>query len=194
MPNLKFLLPREAIKSVLFRREGFYGSSGAQNERPLCLTPCFAWGCGCSASVRTEIPVFQPSWLSHPALSERADPFFRNGSATWLWYSAWISDQTNQEGKMIQHTWQACAVSAGTSYIYTFTATAVRSPGITGQWKDPRGRRTEVWLCPLALVWPHASHSASRRLFLYLKTKGRWDYNRYQSHCIWGYCEYQILS
>lgn len=38
----------------------------------------------------------QSSWLAHPTPSESVEPFFRNGSATWLGYCAWIWDQTNK--------------------------------------------------------------------------------------------------
>lgn len=168
--KVEIVLRWEAMKSVPFGREGFYGSSRAQSERPLCLIPCFAWGYGCSTSARTEIPVLQSSWLSHPVPSECVEPFLRNSHATSLWYCAWISDHTNQGEK--KNPTDMAGMCRNTAYI--FTTTAVSSPSITGQCKDPRGR-TEFWHCHLVLVWPYASHSASKRQFLYLKKKGGGD-------------------
>lgn len=46
-------------------------------------------------------------------------------------------------------------------------------PGVTGQCKDPRGRRTEFWHCHLASVWPHAKHSDPMGCFSIWKQRGR---------------------
>ena len=97
--EVEVLLWWEAMHSIPSRTEGFYGSSRAQSERPLCLIPCFAWGCGCFASARSEIPVLPSSWLDHPAPSECGGPFSRSRNATWLWCCAWTADQTHQEEK-----------------------------------------------------------------------------------------------
>lgn len=79
---------------------------------------------------------------------ECVEPFFRNSSATWLWYCARISDQTNQEGKTDPvHRAGMCPLS---QYLLHFHCHHSKVPGVTGQCKDPRGRRTEFWHCHLA--------------------------------------------